>query len=90
MAIRHCAGVRFLVLGSGVLEWFFLDLPGLVGITRMIFVAGMFLLCFLVSIFSQFNKKHPQIEAKSIQSRRNMMSVLSELSQGKKFEFFCL
>ena len=34
------------------------------------FFAGMFLLCFFVSIFSDFNtKKHPKMESKSTQNR---------------------
>ena len=59
----HNPGVRFLVLGSGILELFSLDLPGLVGITRMIFLQVCFCCAFWFSTFSQFNKKHPQIKS---------------------------
>ena len=40
------------------------------------FFAGMFLLCFFVSIFSDFNaKKHRKMESKSTQIQWKMMSV---------------
>ena len=51
----------------------FPDFPGSLGISRDClhdFFAVMFLLCFVVSIFSDFNsKKHPKIESKSTQNR---------------------
>ena len=56
MAIRHRAEVRFLVLGSGILELFFPDLPGLVGITRMIFLQVCFCCAFWFPLFLNLTK----------------------------------
>ena len=79
----HNPGVRFPVLGSGILELFCFkgpqdpvpDLSGSLGMACMTFLQ-VFVCCVFLYPFSDFEpKKHAKMESKSTQNRWKMMSV---------------